>query len=327
MTDNVFALPGLTLAFRDLPNGPFPLQRALAPFRAGDSAPSHHEVVFRQSNSAEIEVIGTTVWTGTLIDGTYAEIGRHDSLLQFRVPGRFSAIETPGRAVTDVVIVRDAVAPLRGMPAMVLLDIALRGHQLLMAHAATMLLPDGSGVVLLFAPSGSGKTTTSLVLALSGYGHLGDDVAVLRRHEGDLRAWGMPRALKVHRRTAAMLPAVQPHLGDFDLEDEARLTSEALATITPVPPQREYPIKAVVLVGKRSDGLANVRKISKTEALSEIIADNVGMLDDGVPRHAQAQFAMLSQLVASTPSFRLDAGSDPIKIVDAFDAALGQSRG
>src|SRR5690606_11629698 len=180
-------------------------------------------------------------------------------------------------------------------------------------------------LVLLFAPSGYGKTTTSLALALSGYAHLGDDMVVLRQENSEILAWTMPRTLKVQRRTAAMFPEILPHLGSFGgAEDEAPLTRDALAAMMPLPdPKQSYRTGAIVVVGPRSEGAARVSPISKADALSVILTDNIGVFSDGVPRAQQELFRLLTKLVSTTPIFQLDAGSEPRSIASAFDAALG----
>jgi hypothetical protein len=299
----------------------------LALFEAPDG-PVAHEVVLTACHGDDIATLGTVIWGGTLIDGCYAEISRDGDLQQFRIPGRLSIVETRGDPVTRVEVVANAERPFQGMAAAVLLDTILRGHGLLTIHAASLMPPGGDKLMLLFAPSGFGKTTTSLALALSGYAHLGDDMVVLRQEAGGTLAWGMPRTLKVQRRTAAMFPEVAPHLGAFSGdEDEAPLTRDALAAMVELPdPRLSYQTAAIVVVGPRSEGPARVTPISKSDALSVILTDNIGVFSDGVPETQQQLFRMLTKLVAVTPVFRLDAGNDPHSIASAFDAALGVSR-
>ncbi|WP_336799690.1 hypothetical protein [Kaistia sp. MMO-174] len=320
-----FVIPGLAfnvIAEREGLGAPiFP---QLAGFEQAEG-PVAHEILVREAAGDDIATEGELIWSGTLIDGLYAEISANGDRQQFRVPGKLSITEEIGRAQTEVQVTASAEQPFRSMAGAVLLDMALRGHGLMTIHSASLMLPGRDELMLLFAPSGFGKTTTSLALALGGYGHMGDDVVILRQEGVELFGWGMPRTLKVQRRTAAMFPEIAPHLGAFGgEEDEAPLTRAALAELLPLPDaSKGYRIGAVVVVGPRSEGEASLKRLSKADALTVILSDNIGLLGGGVPRAQQELFRMLSKLVGSTPTFRLDAGTEPRRIAPAFDKALG----
>jgi len=290
--------------------------------------PVAHEIRVREAAGDDIPTEGEVIWSGKLIDGLYAEISTQGNRQQFRVPGKLSIVEELGKPHTDVQVTAAAEQPFRSMAGAVLFDMVLRGHGLMTIHSASLMVPGRDELMLLFAPSGFGKTTTSLALALGGYGHMGDDVVILRQEGTDLFGWGMPRTLKVQRRTAAMFPEILPHLGEFGgEEDEAPLTRAALAELMPLPDaSKSYKIAAVVVVGPRSEGEASLARLSKGDALSVILSDNIGLLGGGVPRSQQVLFRLLSKLVGATPTFRLDAGNQPHRIAPAFDAALGIMR-
>lgn len=323
-----FVIPGLAfniVAEREGLGAPiFP---QLAGFEQPEG-PVAHEILVREAAGDDIATEGELIWSGTLIDGLYAEISAEGDRQQFRVPGKLSITEEIGRAQTEVQVTAAAEQPFRSMAGSVLLDMMLRGHGLMTIHSASLMMPGRDELMLLFAPSGFGKTTTSLALALGGYGHMGDDVVILRQEGTELLGWGMPRTLKVQRRTAAMFPEVAPHLGAFGgEEDEAPLTRAALAELMPLPDaSKSYRIGAVVVVGPRSDGEASLQRLSKADALTVILSDNIGLLGGGVPRAQQELFRLLSKLVGSTPTFRLDAGNQPHRIAPAFDTALGVVR-
>lgn len=320
-----YVIPGLAFSLVSEPDarGDQALPQ-LGLFEESDG-PVQHEIIVTTATGDDIATRGSVVWAGNLIDGTYAELSREGRDQQFRIPGKISIVERSGEPVTRVEVLASAERPFRSMAPAVLLDTVLRDHGLLTIHAASLMPPGRDELLLLFAPSGYGKTTTSLALALSGYAHLGDDMVVLRQEGGDILAWGMPRSLKVQRRTATMFPEVLPHLGAFGGdEDEAPLTRDALAAMMALPdPKLSYRTAAIVVVGPRSNGPARVRPISKADALSVILTDNIGVLSDGVPRPQQALFRLLTKLVSTTPIFQLDAGSEPRSIASAFDAALG----
>ena len=320
-----YVIPGLAfsiVAEREGLGGPiFP---QLADFQQPEG-PVQHEILIREAPADDILTEGERIWSGTLVDGLYGEISQDGPRQQFRVPGQLSIVETAGEPRTEVRVAPAAERPFQSMAGAVLFDMVLRGHGLLTIHSASLRMRDREELLLLFAPSGFGKTTTSLALALGGYGHMGDDAVILRQEKGQLVGWSMPRTLKVQRRTAAMFPQIQPHLGDFDgEEDEAPLSRTALARLMPLPDaSRSYPIGAVVVVGPRSEGEAKLARLGKADALSIILTDNIGLLGGGVPRAQQELFRLLSRLVSATPTFRLDAGSRPEAIAPAFDKALG----
>lgn len=321
-----YVIPGL--AFRLIAEPGTHAETALpqlAQFESDAEQPVEHEILVTTAPGDDAATIGALIWSGALIDGTYAEVSRDGDRQQFRIPGQISIVDTRGEAVTRVEVTAGTDRPFRGMAAAVLLDTVIRDHGLLTIHAGSLMPPGRDDLVLLFAPSGYGKTTTSLALALSGYAHLGDDMVVLRKAEEGILAWGMPRTLKVQRRTAAMFPEILPHLGAFGgEEDEAPLTRDAFAAMMPLPdPTKSYKTAAIVVVGPRSEGPARVRPISKAEALSVILTDNIGVFSDGVPRAQRELFRLLTTLVSTTPTFQLDAGSDPHRIAAAFDEALG----
>src|SRR5437899_3588517 len=115
---------------------------------------------------------------------------------------------------------------------MLVLDAALDAGGQHMLHTAGMTLPGSEALVLIHAPSGTGKSTTSMALASQGFGLCSDDVMILAAAPGGVTAWGMPRQVKIHRNTAAMLPFVSPCLGDtWNIEDEQAVSLERLGEI------------------------------------------------------------------------------------------------
>ncbi|TGT17875.1 serine kinase, partial [Mesorhizobium sp. M3A.F.Ca.ET.174.01.1.1] len=78
-------------------------------------------------------------------------------------------------------------------PSMLVLDAALDAGGQHMLHTAGLTLPGRDALVLIHAPSGTGKSTTSLALASQGFGLCSDDVMILSAKAGEVTAWGMPR--------------------------------------------------------------------------------------------------------------------------------------
>ena len=133
-----------------------------------------------------------------------------------------------------------------------------------------------------------GKTTTSLALALDGFGLLTDDASILMPGSADSdggrpRFWGLPRALKVHRRTAEMLPRVGALLSDrWNSEGEQVLTRQALRGIVDAPPPRACTLIAAVVLGPRVGGSHQMRTVKRSELLAHLAADNIFKSSRGV---------------------------------------------
>ena len=83
-----------------------------------------------------------------------------------------------------------------------LLREALLKRGRLLLHAAAVRYPDGLGA-LLIAPSGGGKTTTTLSLVRLGAKLVADDLVVIDVSGGSAAAYGIPKPLNVREGTIA----------------------------------------------------------------------------------------------------------------------------
>jgi hypothetical protein len=187
-------------------------------------------------------------------------------------------------------------------------------------HAAALALPGREEAILIFGPSGHGKTTTSLSLLPAGFRLLTDDSSVIKREAGRDQVWALPRALKVHRRTAELLPWIRPELtGAFDEYGEQGLAPAALARLGGVAPSRPHPIRAIVALGKRSGGDHEFRSLPKAEMLARVASDNIGRNLGGMTPERRARLGRIAELVSATPAFELRAGTDleslPAKVI------------
>jgi hypothetical protein len=176
-------------------------------------------------------------------------------------------------------------------------------------HAAALTLPGDTGMILIHAPSGVGKTTTSLALVAGGFSLESDDVAFI---SGDsvMKAWGMPRDLKVHRQSAAMMPWVQPMLtGSWTLENERRLPWQTLNPFRQRGQCTPRPVAALfrlLRVGSRSE----IRASDRAQMLASLAADNVRSSRHGLIAMQAHRFQMLAKLSSSVPVFDLCIGQD-----------------
>lgn len=190
-------------------------------------------------------------------------------------------------------------------------------------HAAGLVLPDRDEVILLHAPSGTGKTTTSLALAQRGFGLCSDDVMVLNVDGGAVRAWGFPRGVKVHRRTAAMLPGLGDLVGPtWDRNDEQFLELQEIAGSVRIESAKPRPVAAVFHLVRASDGASSVRPTSQTDALASLALDNVRVGRTGLLGEQQRRFQVLARLVGQAPAFEVRVASSPIEIAGLIEGCL-----
>ena len=175
-------------------------------------------------------------------------------------------------------------------------------------HAAAIAAPtaDGPQLVLLVGRSGAGKTTASLALHGEGWQLLTDDAAFVA--DGPT-VWGLPRPLKVHRNTLALLPELTALTEGPPVGEEFPLPYEKVAGEVV---GKALPVAAVVVLGDRSAGDHVLTPIDPAEALCQLVERNVAVRDGLRSDSAAKAFGAISQIVAGAWAgcYRLNAGSD-----------------
>ncbi|WP_292314103.1 serine kinase [Mesorhizobium sp.] len=209
---------------------------------------------------------------------------------------------------------------------MMVLDAALDAGGQHMLHTAGLTLPGSDALVLIHAPSGTGKSTTSLALASQGFGLCSDDVMILRVTQDGVTAWGMPRKVKIHRNTAAMLPFVSPCLGEtWDAEGEQAVSLDRLGEIIRVEDARARPIAALLHLARSADGETRLVPMARTDAMVALAADNVRTGMTGLLPLQKRRMATIAALVKTVPTFSLEAGARPVEATQLIRAALRQA--
>ena len=178
-----------------------------------------------------------------------------------------------------------------------LIDHLLAVHDRHLLHGACLIAPAADGALALFAPSGTGKTTTALALARAGFALAGDDALVLRNTDQGALMWAVPRRLRVHRKTAAMMPWLEPSLGEWSGDEQAVSRESLSGVVGVVGPTLSRAVGIVVLRPPNANG-HHIERIGKAEAVSHIVADNVRRAPMGVEPHAQAAFAAIARFAA-----------------------------
>ena len=209
---------------------------------------------------------------------------------------------------------------------MLVLDAALDAGGQHMLHTAGMTLPGSEALVLIHAPSGTGKSTTSMALASQGFGLCSDDVMILSATPGGTAAWGMPRKVKIHRNTAAMLPFLSPCLGGtWDAEGEQAVSLERLGDIIRIEDVRARPVAALLHLARSADGQTRLVPMARTDAMVALATDNVRTGMTGLLPMQKRRMGAIAALVKAVPTFTLEIGSSPADAAALIRAALAQT--
>ncbi len=206
---------------------------------------------------------------------------------------------------------------------MLVLDAALDAGGQHMLHTAGLTLPDRDAIVLIHAPSGTGKTTTSLALASQGFGICSDDAMIVTAASADTAAWGLPRQVKVHRKTAEMLPFVSPCLGpSWDRNGEQAISLDCLRDIVRVEDSSVRPVLAVLHLARSVDGQTRLATMARTDAMVALAADNVRTGMTGLLPLQKRRLSTIARLVTAVPTYTLEVGSRPADSAALISAAL-----
>jgi hypothetical protein len=206
-----------------------------------------------------------------------------------------------------------------------LVEAALARNDQYLVHGACLVENKSGRATLICAPSGAGKTTTAMALAHDGFALATDDATVVApAGEGPL-VWGFPRALKVHRKTAELLPWLGGLPGEWNPNGEqgvplSRMTGK-LCLLTP---PRRVNLGAVLLLGPRSRADHVLRKIPKAEMLLNVAQDNVSWRPGGMTVKAQARFKAIAEIISRVPAFVLSVGPDLDRLAGVVSEALSE---
>jgi hypothetical protein len=163
--------------------------------------------------------------------------------------------------------------------------------------------------VLIVAKSGTGKSTTALALANSGWKLLGDDLALICGGEGRLTAWGFPRMVHVRRPSLELLPwlnelPLQPHASreTFDLPLAALGERAGRPKFLPREP-------AAILILERPNSTEHrCQRIDRAVALAALAHENVQPIEGGEDVYAHTTFGRFAELVQQAPAYQLSVG-------------------
>lgn len=267
--------------------------------------------------SAQLVYEGPIFWEG---DCVYAADGQRLCLL---FPDKLSLVIDQHKKSAGIVVAADGISRVGATAGMLAIDAAIDASGQFLLHAAGLTLPDSDEQVLVFAQSGTGKTTTSLALAEQGFGLCTDDSMVIRLDAAGATGWGLPRDLKVHRNTAEMMPWVKPFLtGKWNDEDEQPVTRAVLSDRIRVETTARRPVAGVFLL-ERGDVVESIaHRLGQTDTLVSLTADNVRTGRTGLLASHRRRFAGLAGLASKAPTFKVTVGSKPSSTAQAIIGAL-----
>jgi hypothetical protein len=281
------------------------------------------EVAIRTSEHPSIDHDLPLTWQGAQPDGLPAEVYEGAEKVAQFVDGRVAMTVDHAAGTADIQMRPDGLRAFGGSALMQIVDAGLgrQGHH--MVHAATLVEETSGKAVLLSVKSGGGKTTTSLALARNGFALMTDDASVLvpGREGVPSRVWGLPRPLKVHRRTAELMPWVGPLEDRWDVNGEQAVPLDTIADRIDVMAPRPVEFGAVIHIGPRSPDGHRLTPMEKAETLVELAHENVAWRKAGMTRQAMDRFRAFARAVGEAPTFMLSAGTD----LDALPAVVADA--
>jgi len=183
-------------------------------------------------------------------------------------------------------------------------------------HAAAFGVKDQG--ILIPGTSGAGKSTLAITLLRAELDYLSDDMVFLTRRDNGLRILAFPEELDVCDDTLNFFPELSFLLRSPKVPGwpKRQVHPEEVFGVRTC---QEASPAAIVVPRITSSGKSVVRPIDADEALLEIVS-NVLLTD---ARSSRAHLRMLTELVLSTPCYRLETGRDFDRLPGLFRELLG----
>ncbi|WP_223477390.1 hypothetical protein [Oricola indica] len=269
----------------------------------------------------------TLIYAGPVFDEGDCRFTSHDGTQYLQFPDRVTLILAADKRHASITVAPGCERSAGQSVAMLVLHAAANATGQFLLHSAGVTMPGSDDLVVIFGQSGAGKTTTTLALCDAGFGLCSDDVMVFRVDADGVTAWGLPRNLKVHRKTAEMLDWVAPRLsGDWSDEDERRLLQADIADRIRIEPTGRRPVAGLFKLERSGRTESDVLALAATETLAALAADNMRIGKTGLVEGEIRQFSLLAAITRTLPTFRLCAGSDLSTIAPAVETAIAEDR-
>jgi hypothetical protein len=268
-------------------------------------------------------------YAGKMSDGQQAQIYQDDDRTVIELDGGTSVDINHKDRLATAFLAEGSARRFFGTALMTVVDAALSAEGRQCVHSASLMIPGTDKAVLMCVPSGGGKTTTALALARGGFNLITDDASVLVKDSCRFRVWGMPRALKVHRNTAKLLPWLGLPDENWDMNGEKPVEMDVLKGKVGVSADAVCDLGAIILIGPRSPQGHVIAKTGKAEVLVALAHDNVGWRAAGMTPKAMQSYAVFAAAVKSVPVLRLSAGTDlaalPVLVKQALTQAMADA--
>ena len=287
------------------------LATQFAAFVAADTGSADaFRLQIQETPNPEVASDISMTWEGEMPDGRHGMVFESDDRAVLKIED--SVVLTIDRAKREALaLVRPGShAAFSTSPVMFVLDAVLTAGGQQFMHAACLVEKSTGGGVLICVPSGGGKTTTSLALCHDGFALMTDDTSVVAPGADGPLVWGLPRALKVHRKTAELLPWVGPLSDKWDRNGEQAVPLASIEDRIAVMKPKPTRLAAIFLLGPRSSQGHVVSRLSKADMLVAIAHDNVPWRPAGMTSKALRSFAIMAQAVADVPAFVISAGEE-----------------
>ena len=250
------------------------------------------------------------IWKGALPENLESVCTEIDGRRTLFVPTCFKMTMDIGSQSSFIEFMSEGAGWIGGTGAFWLLGEILAAKQRFLLHGACMIEPQSQAAVAMFAPSGTGKTTTALAFAHNGLTLAGDDALVLEFSHGIPYLWSIPRGLKVDQRTTALLPWLGPVLKGWDSEEQLIALDDLKSLIGIASPRLRRCDVVIVLIEPNATA-HRIKSIPKADAVAYILSDNLRKDAAGVDAYGRATFAAVGRLLASATTVSLSVGPDP----------------
>jgi hypothetical protein len=287
------------------------LEPILAPLRCATSVAHDWSALMLPASTICPPNGGLRIFDGSLPEGLPALMVEDGQGRILVVPDHFAMRFRRKSQTTEIHFVPGKEGALSGTAAFWMLDDLLAAHGRHLLHGALLVDPRTERSVVLFAPSGTGKTTTALALARSGFCLAGDDALVLDSSGDGHGLWAIPRRIKVDRKAATLLPWLGPVLTDSWVNDEQAFELDALSPVVTLATPRRRKVGLVIALMSPNPVGHSVVPAGKPETLAAIACDNLRIAPGGVDADNAATLAALARVIAATPVIKLSVGPDP----------------
>jgi len=276
------------------------------------------------ANDVELSKLpqATVFYAGDVAEDGFFEFARNNSHWSVIKPGQISGVFSLDRPEGKIVRMSSCPAGAKFIVNGFALDQAvLLGNQSLI-HAAVIESPDGNSRLVIHAASGIGKTTTTLALAAAGYKICSDDVAVVGSGDNNRSdVWGFPRHLKVHKKTAEMLPWLHSFITPegWNHLDEQIIRRSDLDNVGYLANSAPKTVSTVIALSRSNGKSTSLRQQDRFESLAALSSENIQFNSTGLLPGHEKHFDIYAALIADTTSYELCVSDDMQEIVDAVD--------